>query len=156
MIFFLIMSIGISDYIRTSLHLYALDGIGLAIAEDEHLAIAENFGYLLLNSRVADSIRGFKISRVIGITVGGNRSWIVSVTILPTNKMRPLVTIGCHRELTTVRTDKCLVIITSIGIKCGSCLETKYYAKCYYSVCLAASAAASNTMLKIILSVMCG
>ena len=135
MIFFFIMSIGISGYIRTSLHLYALDGVGLAIAE--------NFGYLLLNSRVADSIRGFKISRVIGIAVGGNRSWIVGIAIVPPNKMRPLVTIGCHRELTTVRTDKYLVIITSIGIKCGSCIETKYYAKCYYSVCLAASAAAS-------------
>ena len=119
MIFFLIMSIGISGYIRTSLHLYALDGIGLAIAEDEHLAIAENFGYLLLNSRVADSIRGFKISRVIGIAVGGNGSWIVGIAILPPNEMRPLVTIGCHRELTTVRADKCLVVVASVGVDAG-------------------------------------
>ena len=116
MIFFLIMSIGISGYIRSSLHLYALDGVSLAIAEDEHLAIAENFGYPGFNSRVVDSCRGFKISRVIGIAVGGNGSWIVGIAILPPNKMRPLVTIGSHRELTTVRTDKCLVVVTSIGI----------------------------------------
>ena len=47
-------------------------------------------------------IRGLKISRVIGIAVGGNGSRIVGIAIVPPNKMRPLVTIGTHRQLTTV------------------------------------------------------
>ncbi len=39
------------------LHLYALDGVGFAIAEDEHLTVAENLGYPGFNSRVVDSCR---------------------------------------------------------------------------------------------------
>ena len=113
-----------SGYLCAGLfHHYTLDGVGFAVAEDENLAVAEDLGYPGFNSRVADSIRGFKISRVIGIAVGGNGSWIVSVTILPTNKMRPLVTIGCHRELTTVRADKCLVVVSSIGINADSVIR---------------------------------